>query len=201
MVAIATGLKPTTPLQRTKMKAQTRLPNIYLVGPMGAGKSSVGRRLAKLSHLHYIDTDDEVCTRSGVDINWIFEVEGETGFRKRESALITELTQQNNLLVSTGGGSILDSDNRKKLRDTGIVVYLQVSFDQQYLRTQQRRGTRPVLEAGDSFQDNLKQTNDHREPLYQEVSHLAYKTDQFDPTTLAKKIYNDVLLLTQQNKS
>lgn len=196
MAATVNGLKQTTQPQTINMKASTRLPNIYLVGPMGAGKTSVGRRLAKLSQLQYIDTDDEVCARSGVDINWIFEVEGESGFRKREAALILELSQLNNLLVSTGGGSIMDADSRKHLRDTGIVVYLQVSFEQQFDRTQQRRGTRPMLEEGD-FRDNLENLNREREPLYQSIAHLSYLTDKFDPATLAKKIYQDVQQLNE----
>ncbi len=198
MAAIAIGQKLTTQSNLTKMKPSTRLPNIYLIGPMGAGKTSVGRRLAKLSQLQYIDTDDEVCARSGVDINWIFEVEGESGFRKREAALILELSQRNNLLVSTGGGSIMDADSRKNLRDTGIVVYLQVSFEQQFDRTQQRRGTRPMLESGESFRDNLESLNREREPLYQSIAHLSYLTDKFDPTALAKKIYNDVQQLNDE---
>lgn len=181
------------------MQPRTRLPNIYLVGPMGAGKSSVGRRLAQLTELEYIDTDDEVCARSGVDINWIFEVEGESGFRKREASLIAELCQRQNMLISTGGGSILEPANRDILRHSGIVVYLEVSFDVQYLRTQQRRGTRPMLESGDSFGENLKALNAEREPLYLETAHLSYKTDPHDPNALAKRIYNDVLEQIKQS--
>lgn len=175
------------------MQPRTRLPNIYLIGPMGAGKSSVGRRLAQITELQYIDTDDEVCARSGVDINWIFEVEGESGFRKREAGLIEELCQRSNMLISTGGGSILEASNREILRSTGIVVYLEVSFDVQYQRTQQRRGTRPMLESGDSFGSNLEKLNAEREPLYLQTAHLSYKTDPHDPIALAKRIYNDVL--------
>ncbi len=175
------------------MKPSTRLPNIYLVGPMGAGKSSVGKRLAQLTELEYIDTDEEVCARSGVDINWIFEVEGEAGFRKREAALIAELCQRNNMLISTGGGSIIDPNSRKYLRDTGVVAYLNVSFDEQHQRTLQRRKTRPLLETGDSFSENLDTLNKEREPLYREIAHYIYATDQHDPPTLARMIYDDVL--------
>lgn len=195
MAVIANGQKPTTQLRPTDMKARTRLPNIYLIGPLGAGKSSVGRRLAQLTELEHIDTDDEVCARSGVDINWIFEIEGEEGFRKREAALIAELCARPNMLISTGGGSVMDAANRHILRQSGIVVYLEVSFEEQYERTQQRRGTRPMLETGDSFRDNLFTLNQEREPLYQEIAHLSYQTDSFDPTALAKRIYKDVIEL------
>lgn len=173
------------------MKIYTRFPNIYLIGPMGAGKSTIGRRLAKLTGMTHIDTDEEVCRRSGVDINWIFEVEGESGFRKREASLIAELTRQNNMLISTGGGSILYTENRQALAQNGIVVYLAVSFAEQYHRTRQRRNTRPLLEAG-HFKDNLKRLNEEREPLYRSIAHFTYQTDRINTQNLARMIYHDL---------
>lgn len=178
------------------MKPRTRFPNIYLVGPNGAGKSTIGKRLAALTDLHYIDTDEEVCARSGVDINWIFEVEGESGFRKRESNLIAELCQCSNMLISTGGGSVVNADNRRYLHDTGMVIYLQVSFEKQHYRTLQRRKTRPLLETGESFRENLLALNKQRESLYSEIAHHTYNTDAYDPQALARQIYQDIL---QQN--
>lgn len=174
------------------MKIHRCFPNIYLIGPMGAGKSSVGRKLASLTGLTHVDTDQEVCRRSGVDINWIFEVEGEEGFRKREAALIQELTAQGNMLISTGGGSILYSENREALKNTGIVVYLAVSFEEQYQRTQQRRYTRPLLEGGD-FKKNLSRLNLQRAALYLSIAELCYQTDSINTQTLARQIYQDVM--------
>ncbi len=170
-----------------------KLPNIYLIGPLGAGKSTVGRRLARITHQHFIDTDEEIELRSGVDLNWIFEVEGEPGYRKREATIISELTQKSNTLLSTGGGAVLVDSSRKAMMNTGVVVYLAVSFELQYERTQRRRGTRPVLEAGDSFRGSLEKLNNERIFLYEQIADLTYKTDNMETGQLAKIIYDDVL--------
>jgi shikimate kinase len=170
-----------------------KLPNIYLIGPLGAGKSSVGRRLSRMTHQHFIDTDEEIEQRSGVDLNWIFEVEGEPGYRKREATLIEELCKKSNTLLSTGGGSVLVESNRKALMNTGTVIYLEVSFQLQFERTQRRRGTRPVLEAGEeSFKDNLRNLNEEREALYQQIADHTYKTDNLDAQHLARLIFDDI---------
>jgi shikimate kinase len=170
-----------------------KLPNIYLIGPLGAGKSSVGRRLAKMTHQHFIDTDEEIEHRSGVDLNWIFEVEGEPGYRKRETTVIKELCQKSNTLLSTGGGSVLVPQNCKTLSATGTVIYLEVSFEQQFERTRRRRGTRPVLEAGeDSFRENLRNLNNEREKLYKQIADITYRTDDYDAQHLARLIFEDI---------
>src|SRR6187200_1129194 len=103
--------------------------NVFLVGPMGSGKSAVGRQLAQRLHLRFYDSDDEIEARTGVDIPYISEREGEAGFRQREAEVIDELTRQQDVLVATGGGAILDARSRHHLRERGRVVYLRTSVE------------------------------------------------------------------------
>ena len=121
--------------------------NIYLVGPMGSGKSAVGRRLATLLDLKFVDSDAEIERRTGVDIRYIFEKEGEARFREREREVIAELTALEDVVLATGGGAVLDPRNRERLKSTGTVVYLQASVDTQLDRTRRGRN-RPLLLAG-----------------------------------------------------
>ena len=149
--------------------------NIFLVGPMGAGKSAVGRHLARTLHLTFVDSDDEVESRTGVDIPFIFEKEGEEGFRKRESAAIDDLTRMAGIVLATGGGAVILPENRSHLGGRGLVVYLYTTVDQQVSRTQKGR-ERPLLENGDRrkiLEDLLKA----RDPLYREVADLVVETD------------------------
>lgn len=169
-----------------------KYPNIYLIGPLGVGKSSVGKRLAKLTGHQFIDTDHEISERSGVDLNWIYEVEGEQGYRKREAQIILELTQQPNTMLSTGGGAVLVEEVRHALEKTGLVIYLQVSFEQQLERTKRRRGTRPVLEDGEVFHDRLLKLNHEREPLYESIATQTFSTNNMSAYALAKKIWNHI---------
>ena len=106
--------------------------NLFLVGPMGAGKSSVGRYLAKQLDMDFYDTDEEIEKRTGVDIAWIFDLEGEGGFREREAAVVAELAQLTHIVLATGGGSILEPENRDLLSKFGTVVYLEVSLPYQH---------------------------------------------------------------------
>lgn len=168
-----------------------RYPNVYFIGPMGAGKSSIGRRLAKLTQLEFIDTDEEIAKRSGVPISWIFEVEGEEGFREREEKLVEELSNTPRLLISTGGGTIVSAKNRERLSATGIVVYLTVALDEQIERTSYRTDTRPLLE-NDKPVETLKRLNKERCPLYESIADITYQTDQYEMHTLAKKIVRDI---------
>ena len=122
--------------------------SIFLIGPMGSGKSAVGRRLARELGREFIDSDDAIEERSGVDIPFIFEREGEAGFRQRECKVIDELTQLPGIVLATGGGSAQDPENRQHLRERGFVVYLHATVDQQLKRT--RRGReRPMLKTGE----------------------------------------------------
>jgi shikimate kinase len=149
--------------------------NIFLVGPMGAGKSAVGRQLARTLHLSFVDSDDEVESRTGVDIPFIFEKEGEAGFRKRESAAIDDLTKMDGVVLATGGGAILSPDNRSHLGGRGLVVYLYTTVAQQVARTEKGR-QRPLLESGDP-RDILEALLLERDPLYRDVADLVVETD------------------------
>lgn len=150
-------------------------PNIFLVGPMGAGKTTVGRRLAQARGLQFVDSDHEIERRTGVDIAFIFEKEGEAGFRRREAQAIAELSSGSGIVLATGGGAILDPENRRLLAERGVVVYLHASVDQQLLRTQ-RSESRPLLQAGDR-RDVLERLLGMRDPLYRQVAHLVVSTD------------------------
>ena len=122
--------------------------NLFLIGPMGAGKSAVGRQLARLLHLDFVDSDEEVERRTGVDIPFIFEKEGEAGFRKREAQAIDELSRRDGIVLATGGGAVVDPQNRNHLGARGFVVYLHTSVDQQLSRTRKGR-ERPLLANDD----------------------------------------------------
>lgn len=150
--------------------------NVFLVGPMGAGKSAVGRQLARLMHLEFVDSDEEVERRTGVDIAFIFEKEGEEGFRSRESKVIDELTQRQGIVLATGGGAILDADNRSQLGARGFVIYLYTSVRQQLARTRHGRD-RPLLEDSDDREAVLSALMEVRDPLYREVADLTVDTD------------------------
>lgn len=149
--------------------------NIFLVGPMGAGKSAVGRQLARSLHLSFVDSDDEIESRTGVDIAFIFEKEGEAGFRKREAAAIDDLTQRDGVVLATGGGAVVDPDSRSRLGGRGYVVYLYTSVDQQFARTQKGR-ERPLLENGNR-REILEALLVTRDPMYREIADLVVETD------------------------
>lgn len=160
--------------------------NIFLIGPMGAGKSTIGRHLAELLGLEFVDSDHEIQQRTGVDIPTIFEFEGEAGFRKREKAVIDELTQRSGLVLATGGGAVLDPDNRRCLAGRGLVVYLHCSPEQQYERTERDRN-RPLLQTEDPL-GRLRELMDVREPLYRQTADMVVNTDRRNATTVAREI-------------
>jgi len=149
--------------------------NIFLVGPMGSGKTAVGRRLATLLGLEFVDSDAEIERQTGVDIRYIFEREGEAGFRSREAEIIEALTRQPGTLVATGGGAVLDARTRERLRSRGCVVYLRTSVDQQLARTR-RSSHRPLLNVEDP-RGALERLMAQRAPLYEEVADLVADTD------------------------
>jgi len=160
--------------------------NLFLVGPMGAGKSAVGRHLARLLHLEFVDSDEEIESRTGVDIPFIFEKEGEEGFRKREVKVIDELSQREGVVLATGGGAIADPENRSRLGARGFVIYLHTSVRQQLERTRSGR-ERPLLENGDK-ENVLQELMDQRDPLYREISDLIVETDGRRVQTVAREI-------------
>ncbi len=168
-----------------------KLNNIYLIGPMGSGKTSVGKSLASLTQQTLYDSDQEIERSTGVDISWIFEVEGEAGFRKREENVITELTQMNHIILSTGGGAVLAESNRQRLAENGVVVYLQVSVNKQLKRTAHRKESRPVLMMNDS-KEKLTKLNEMRDPLYREIADFTYQTDTLTPQSIAQTILHDI---------
>jgi shikimate kinase len=148
---------------------------VFLVGPMGSGKSAVGRQLARRLGLDFLDSDEEIEARTGVDIPYIFEREGEAGFRHREAEILDDLTQRDNVLIATGGGAVLDPASRARLRERGRVVYLRTSVEQQLARTR-RSDTRPLLNNPDP-RGTLARLFALRAPLYAEVAEITVDTD------------------------
>ncbi|MEZ7767205.1 shikimate kinase AroK [Haemophilus parahaemolyticus] len=149
--------------------------NIFLIGPMGAGKSTIGRQVAQMLGMEFMDSDSVIEERAGADIDWIFDVEGEAGFRKREERIINELTQGQGVVLSTGGGSILSKDNRNVLSARGIVIYLETTIDKQFERTQ-RDKKRPLLQNDDP-RKTLEELAKIRNPLYEEIADITLQTD------------------------
>jgi shikimate kinase len=164
--------------------------NIFLIGPMGAGKSAVGRYLARTLHLSFVDSDDEIESRTGVDIPFIFEKEGETGFRKREAVVIDDLSKLDGVVLATGGGAVIDPDSRSCLGGRGFVVYLFTSVDQQVSRTQKGR-ERPLLENADP-RGTLQELLETRDPLYREIADLVVETDGRKVKSVASEIIENV---------
>ena len=163
-----------------------KLRNVFIVGPMGAGKTTVGKLLADELGLEFLDSDKEIEDRTGADIGWIFDVEGETGFRKREAAMIDELTARSGVLVATGGGAVLLEENRKRLVSRGTVIYLNAPLEQQIERTSRDR-TRPLLRDGEPG-DVLAALQEDRGPLYQEVADFTFTADRRSAKALAQEI-------------
>ena len=164
--------------------------NVFLVGPMGAGKSTIGRHLADELHLEFFDSDQEIEKRTGADIAWIFDLEGEDGFRKREENIIEELTEKQGIVLATGGGSVISKHIRNRLSARGIVVYLQTTIDKQVARTQ-RDKRRPLLQNEDP-EKVLRELADSRNPLYEEVADYVVETDDQSARAVANQIINKI---------
>ena len=142
---------------------------------MGAGKTTIGRQLARKLNMEFLDSDRVIEERTGADIPLIFEKEGEAGFRKRELAIIDELTQQSNLVLATGGGAVLDAQNREHLAQRGTVIYLHSSLNSLVERTSKDRN-RPLLHGEEHPRDVLSRILKQREPLYRETADLTINT-------------------------
>jgi len=151
------------------------LNNIFLIGPMGSGKTTIGRQLAKALEREFIDSDHEITRRTGADIPWIFDIEGEAGFRERERAVIDDLTRRQGIVLATGGGAVLDPRNREHLASRGVVVYLAASIEHLFKRTAKDRN-RPLLQTEDP-RARLEALMLTRDPLYREVADLVVDTD------------------------
>ena len=163
-----------------------RAQNIFLIGPMGAGKSTVGRQLAASLSYSFRDSDLEIQRRTGVDIPTIFEFEGEEGFRNRERQVIDDLSQEEGIVLATGGGSILRGDNRQDLAARGLVIYLQCSPEQQYSRTSRDRN-RPLLQTEDPL-ERLRELMTERDPLYRQVADMVVSTEKRGTASVVKEI-------------
>lgn len=161
--------------------------NIFLVGPMGAGKSTIGRELADKLHLEFFDSDQEIERRTGADIAWVFDLEGEDGFRKREESVIEDLSEKQGIVLATGGGSVISSQVRNRLSARGIVVYLETTIDKQVARTQRDR-RRPLLQTEEEPRTVLENLAVERNPLYEEIADVIVKTDDQSAKVVASKI-------------
>lgn len=147
---------------------------IFLIGPMGAGKSAVGRLLAQRLGYCFVDSDRTLEERTGVDISRIFDVEGEEGFRSREELILQELTQSSDIVLATGGGAVIREGNRACLQERGIVVYLRTTVDTQLIRT--RHSHRPLLQTKDP-RFRLQELMQTRAPLYEDLADITVDTD------------------------
>lgn len=168
--------------------------NVFLIGPMGSGKTAVGKQLARQLHLQFYDSDAEIEHRCGVDIPYIFEKEGEAGFRDREREAIDALTQLQDVIVATGGGAVLAPQNREHLANRGFVVYLQTSVEQQLERTRHGR-QRPLLYTDDP-ERKLRELLTFREPLYLSIATVVVPTDGRQVRAVADEIAQRLQELT-----
>ncbi|MCY7295302.1 shikimate kinase AroK [Alteromonas sp. a30] len=165
--------------------------NIFLIGPMGAGKSTIGRHLADQLHLEFYDSDQEIERRTGADIAWVFDIEGEEGFRDREENVIADLTEKQGIVLATGGGSVIRKSVRNRLSARGIVVYLETTVDKQVARTQ-RDKRRPLLQNADNPESVLKDLAGERNPLYEEIADYTVRTDDQSARAVANEIINQI---------
>ena len=162
-------------------------PNIFLIGPMGSGKTAVGRHLARMLRFAFLDSDADIEAKTGVDIAFIFEKEGEAGFRVREKESIERLTRLDSVVLATGGGAVIEADNRRLLAERGVVVYLATSIDQQIERTRHGRH-RPLLNGTDP-EEKLKELMERRAILYSEIADITVSTDGRRVQLVAEEIH------------
>ena len=167
--------------------------NIVLVGPMGSGKTTVGRRLAHKLNQDFFDTDHEIIDKTGVTIDHIFDIEGEKGFRERESKILENLCQMSNIILSTGGGIVILPKNRKILKNAGLVVYLFSSIDQLLRRTAKSK-TRPLLENSTDRKKTMTELVEARDVYYREVA-------SFVVDTTGKKLNEVINTIIRENEN
>ena len=167
--------------------------NIFLVGPMGAGKSTIGRQLAQQLNMEFFDSDQEIERRTGADVSWVFDVEGEEGFRDREEKVINALTEKQGIVLATGGGSVKSRETRNRLSARGVVVYLETTIEKQLARTQ-RDKKRPLLQV-DTPREVLEDLAKERNPLYEEIADVTIRTDDQS----AKVVANQIIHMLESN--
>lgn len=160
--------------------------SIVLIGMMGAGKTTVGRMLAHDIGFDFVDADRELEARSGVAIATIFAVEGEEGFRRREAALLDELSLRPGIVLATGGGAVLDAGTRERLHERGLVIYLRASSDEVFRRTR-RDKSRPLLQNDDP-RATIEALLAEREPLYAQTAHLTFQSASANPRRLVERL-------------
>ncbi len=163
---------------------------VALIGPMGAGKTTIGRRLAEQLGVAFVDSDAEIESRCGADIPWIFDVEGEEGFRRREVAVIDDLTRPSEGVIATGGGVVMREENRAHLSQRTRVIYLHASVDQQLQRTRKSK-KRPLLQTEDP-RARLESLFEVRDPLYRAIADQVVETDGQSVAAIARRIYSDL---------
>ena len=166
---------------------------------MGVGKSTIGKWLAKQLRYEFLDTDIELQKQTGADIPWIFEIEGEQGFRTRETGILSQLSDRENTVIATGGGIVLNQENRKIMSSTGLVIYLQASIELLLERTRFSRN-RPLLEVVDrraKFESLIKQ----RDPLYRRTADLIVRTKRGSPKRMAGKLIKEIGKYERNNRS
>ncbi|MBZ2170140.1 shikimate kinase AroK [Marinobacter sp. F4216] len=171
---------------------------VVLVGPMGAGKSTIGRLLAKELGYQFMDSDRIIEERCGANIPWIFDVEGEDGFRQRETAMLRELAEQDQAVLATGGGAIMRPENREVLKQDAIVIYLRTSIEQQVERTRKDRN-RPLLQNEDP-EAVLRKLFSIRDPLYTGLADIVMQTDRKSPRLVVRQLVNRLNPKTPRHK-
>ena len=164
--------------------------NLFLIGPMGVGKTTIGRVLAELLNLEFYDSDREIEASTGADIPWIFDVEGEGGFRVREARMIEQLSQKQQIVLATGGGAVLAAENREFLQQRGVVVYLRASINQQIERTS-RDKSRPLLQAPNP-EIKIRELMKIRDPLYREIADITIDTNHRNPRAISHEIEREL---------
>ena len=172
---------------------ETTSKNIVLVGPMGSGKTTVGRRLANEVNQDFFDTDLEIIDKTGVNIDYIFDIEGEKGFRERESKILENLCRMSNIILATGGGIVILPKNRKILKNAGLVVYLSSSVDQLLRRTAKSK-TRPLLESSTDRKNTISELVEARDVYYREVA-------SFIVDTTGKKLHEVINIIIRETKN
>jgi shikimate kinase len=173
----------------------SKLPNIFLIGPMGVGKSTIGRRLADELKRDFYDSDHEIEVRCGVDINWIFDLEGEEGFRQREQQIIADLVNLSDIVLATGGGAASTPANRDVLNAKGLVIYLYASIEQQLARLS-NDSKRPVLKRADDLPTAVKALHEERDPQYRSIADWTFNTDGRSIKSVVDEIIDTVVYNT-----